>query len=74
LMSADRADRTVEEETAANDPVLEASGYAPMSIDELAMHTGLGAATLAARLTKLDWKDASRSFPAAGSGAHRVAR
>jgi DNA processing protein len=39
---------------AENGPLLEALGYAPMSIDEFAMHTGLGAATLAAQLTKLE--------------------
>jgi len=42
------------EEPRETDPVLEALGYAPMSIDEFVMHTGLSAATLAARLTRLE--------------------
>jgi DNA processing protein len=71
LMSADCAGRAAEEETAANDPVLEASGYAPMSIDELAMHTGLGAATLAARLTKLELQGRIEVLP---GGRFRRAR
>jgi DNA processing protein len=38
----------------SRDPILEVMGYAPMSFDEFAMHTGLGAATLAAQLAKLE--------------------
>ncbi len=43
-----------DDDGARTDPILEALGYAPMSIDEFAIHTGLGAATLAAQLTKLE--------------------
>ena len=38
----------------SRDPILEVMGFAPMSFDEFAMHTGLGAATLAAQLAKLE--------------------
>jgi len=47
------------------DPILEALGYAPMSIDEFAMHTGLGAATLAAQLTKLELEGLVEVLPGA---------
>ncbi len=51
---ANRAPDPVDEDVPGRDRVLAAIGYAPMSIDEFAMHTGLGAATLAAQLTKLE--------------------
>ena len=51
------------EEPAEDDPVLEALGYAPMSIDEFVMHTGLGAATLAARLTRLELEGRIEALP-----------
>ncbi len=49
--------------SSSRDPVLEAMEYAPMSIDEFAMHTGLGAATLAARLTKLELEGRIEALP-----------
>jgi DNA processing protein len=36
------------------DPLLEAMGFAPMSIDQMAQRTGLGAAKLAAQLSRLE--------------------
>jgi DNA processing protein len=71
LATPNGADPAQEEESCAGDPVLEASGYAPMSIDELAMHTGLGAATLAARLTKLELEGRIEVLP---GGRFRRAR
>ncbi len=50
----ERNDPATGNDGAGIDPILEALGYVPMSIDEFAMHTGLGAATLAAQLTKLE--------------------
>jgi DNA processing protein len=47
----------------SRDPLLEAMGYAPMSFDEFAIHTGLGAATLAARLTKLELEGRIEALP-----------
>jgi len=47
-------DPSTEEQSSKRDPVLEALGYAPISFDEFAVHSGLGAATLAALLTKLE--------------------
>jgi DNA processing protein len=37
-----------------NDPLLEAMGFAPASIDQIAQRSGLDAATLAARLSRLE--------------------
>lgn len=71
LATPNCADPAQEEEPCAGDPVLEALGYAPMSIDELAMHTGLGAATLAARLTKLELEGRIEVLP---GGRFRRAR
>ncbi len=50
-------------EASGRDPLIEAMGYAPMSFDEFAMHTGLGAATLAARLTKLELEGRIEALP-----------
>lgn len=51
MASASRENASEEPEC---DPLLKIMGHAPMSFDEFAMHTGLGAATLAARLTRLE--------------------
>jgi DNA processing protein len=51
------------DEPPGRDPILEAMAYAPMSIDEFAMHTGLGAATLAAQLTKLELDGVIEALP-----------
>ena len=60
------------EEPPESDPLLEALGYAPMSIDEFVMHTGLGAATLAARLTRLELEGRVELLP--GGRFRRSAR
>jgi DNA processing protein len=60
------------EEPLPSDPILEAVGYAPMSFDEFAMHTGLGAATLAARLMKLELEGRIEALP--GGRFQRVRR
>lgn len=46
-----------------HDVVLQALGYAPATLDELAMRTQLGAATLAARLTRLELEGSVDSLP-----------
>jgi DNA processing protein len=47
----------------SRDPLLDVMGYAPMSFDDFAMHTGLGAATLAAQLTKLELEGCIEVLP-----------
>lgn len=49
--------------TRGGDLVLDALGFAPASLDELAMRTQLGAATLAARLTRLELEGSVDSLP-----------
>jgi DNA processing protein len=49
----------------SRDPLLDVMGYAPMSFDEFAMHTGLGAATLAAQLAKLELEGRIEVLPGA---------
>jgi DNA processing protein len=63
LAPAKRSGSAAECEDAILDPLLEALGYTPTSIDEFAMHTGLGAATLAARLTKLELEGRVEALP-----------
>ena len=46
-----------------HDVVLQALGYSPATLDELAMRTQLGAATLAARLTRLELEGSVDSLP-----------
>lgn len=58
------------EETA--DPLLEAMGFAPISIDQMAERTGLGAAKLAARLSRLEIE--GRIAALAGGWFQRTAR
>lgn len=48
------APQTSPDEARENDPVLAALGFTPMSLDHLAERTGLGAAKLAARLSRLE--------------------
>lgn len=45
---------SLEPECASHDPLLEAMGHAPASIDELAARTGQGASQVAARLVELE--------------------
>jgi DNA processing protein len=46
-----------------HDIVLDALGFGPATVDELAMRTQLGAATLAARLTRLELEGSVDSLP-----------
>lgn len=53
------------------DPLLDAMGFAPLTMDEIAMRSGLGAATLAAALSRLEIE--GRVAPLAGGLFQRVA-
>jgi DNA processing protein len=65
MASIDPASREVDRTPAFADPILEVMGFAPMSFDELAMHAGLGAATLAAQLAKLELEGCIEALPGA---------
>ena len=53
------------------DPLLDAMGFAPATIDELAQHTGLDAATLAAQLARLEIEESVAALP--GGRFQRIA-